>query len=202
MSALGGWLRRVWFGSPAPAVPDTPNVEAVTHDEALKNADDAWALLSLVNEWVKHAEAKLGVVLAFVGVMAAGLIAIASDTARPTQTVMIMELITALLILSSAVLAALGLLPRFKGQPEAARMNPLFYGDVAKHFKNRPDEYLTHLSEVLQSRNELAQQIIRQVFANSSVAHAKYVWANRAILVGALGLVALFVLAALQVLSC
>jgi len=178
------------------ARPDPSTAVAAAGSTDVTSTQDAWAVLSLVNEWVKHSEAKLGVVLAFVGVMAAGLITIAADIPCPSLVILCIEGAAAVLILASAVLASLGLLPRFKGQSEEAQMNPLFYGDVANHFKGKSEEYVTALSGVIGSQDALIRQIARQVHANADVASRKYLWANRSILVGMLGLVCLFVLAA------
>ena len=43
------------------------------------NPDHAWKLLGLVNEWIRHSDAKAGVTLAFTGVLGAMAFNLAKD---------------------------------------------------------------------------------------------------------------------------
>ncbi len=154
------------------------------------SAEDAWAALLLVNDWIKHAEAKLGVVLALVGVLAAGLIALVTVVEIPSGLLLTFALIAALLITASAVCATIGLLPKFRAQKDGSDLNPLFYADVAKHFAEREPVYVQNFKALLADHDALVFQLARQVWANSAVAARKYRWANRATLIGAAALLA------------
>lgn len=182
--ALLDWLRRTWTspeptGSPPGASPSTPDAATAT---------EAWNVLTNVNEWVKHAETKLGVVLAFLGVLAAGLITLVLEVGRGSTLLLVLEGISGLLLLLAAGCASLGLLPQYAHEPDHAKLNPLYYGDVRRHFADKPDEYAGHLRAALDNPQVITDHLARQIVANSGVAVRKYTWANRAILLGFLSL--------------
>lgn len=149
---------------------------------------EAWSVLINVNEWVKHAETKLGVVLAFLGVLAAGLITLVIEVARGSTLMMVLEVVSGLLLLVAVGCASLGLLPQFASEPDEAKLNPLYYGDVRQHFGGKPDEYAAHLRAALSDPQTVTDHLARQIVANSGVAVRKYTWSNRAILLGFLSL--------------
>lgn len=159
------------------------------------SADDAWAVLLLVNDWIKHAEAKLGVIFALVGLLAAGLIALVTDVEEPNSALLSASLISGMLIVFSAICATMGLLPKFRAQKNAHDVNLLFYGDVAAHFQGRGKElaYVKELEAVLADHDTLSRQIARQAWVNSAVAARKYKWANWAILSGAVAVLSALV---------
>lgn len=160
---------------------------------ASASTEDAWATLLLVNDWIKHAEAKLGVIFALVGVLAAGLTALVTDVDEPNGTLLTLALISALLIVASAICVMIGLLPRFRRQKEPRDLNPLYFGDVAGHFAQDERRFTQRFEALLEDHDALRLHIARQVWMNSTVAARKHMWANRAILIGALAV--LFALA-------
>lgn len=162
---------------------------------------EAWSVLTNVNEWVKHAETKLGVVLAFLGVLAAGLITLAIEVGRGSTTMIVLESVSGLLLLVAAGCASLGLLPQFAHEPDEAKLNPLYYGDVRQHFVGKPDEYGAYLRAALSDPKAVTDHIARQIVANSEVAVRKYTWSNRAILLGFLALLSTVTLVVGLVLS-
>lgn len=153
-----------------------------------KTATEAWGVLTNVNEWVKHAETKLGVVLAFLGVLAAGLITLVIEVGRGSTLMLALEGVSGLLLLLAAGCASLGLLPQFAHEPDHDKLNPLYYGDIRRHFAGKPEEYAAHIREALSSPPTVTDHLARQIVANSEVAVRKYTWANRAILLGFLSL--------------
>lgn len=182
--ALLDWLRRTWTSSGTVSTPPSP-----PHGEPDETMDsDAWTVLSNVNEWVKHAETKLGVVLAFLGVLAAGLITLAIEVGRPSLVMAILEGIAGGLLLLGMGCASMGLLPQFVHESEETKMNPLYYGDVRRHFAAEPAKYAAHLRSALSGPQVMTDHVAHQIVANSKVAVRKYTWANRAILIGYLSL--------------
>lgn len=182
--ALLDWLRRIWT-SPAPT--STPSGASASDPDAA-TVTEAWTVLTNVNEWVKHAETKLGVVLAFLGVLAAGLITLVIEAGSPSVAMLWIEGLTGLLLLLAAGAATLGLLPQFAHEPDQTKLNPLYYGDVHRHFAGQPDQYAAHLRGALADPNTVTEHLARQIVANSGVAVRKYTWANRAIFLGFLSL--------------
>ncbi|MFL0580874.1 Pycsar system effector family protein [Dietzia sp. 179-F 9C3 NHS] len=154
-----------------------------------------------VNEWVKHAETKLGVVLAFLGVLAAGLITLVIEVGRGSALMLLLEGLSGLLLLLAAGCASLGLLPQFAHESNHAKLNPLYYGDIRKHFAGKHEEYAAHLREALSSPPAFTDHLARQIVANSEVAVRKYTWANRAIFLGFLSLLSTVAVVVGQALS-
>ncbi|WP_353082497.1 MULTISPECIES: Pycsar system effector family protein [Tessaracoccus] len=180
------WLRRTWT-SPVPES-SPPAASTSTGAPDPKTATEAWGVLTNVNEWVKHAETKLGVVLAFLGVLAAGLITLVIEVGRGSALMLALEGVSGLLLLLATGCASLGLLPQFAHEPDHAKLNPLYYGDIRRHFAGKPEEYAAHLREALSSPPAVTDHLARQIVANSEVAVRKYTWANRAIFLGFLSL--------------
>lgn len=181
------WLRTVWFGPSNALTADTPPHQGNTSPG---DAREAWNLLTLVNKWVNHAEVKLGVVLAFLGVLAAALVALVMEAQSPSHLMLALEGVAGVFLLLAAGSASLGLLPQFKHESDAACMNPLYYSDIAHHFSGKEDEYVGHLGDTLSDPATLLRHIARQTLANSVVASRKYIWVNRAVLLGLVALVA------------
>lgn len=153
--------------------------------------EHAWSHLLLVNDWVKHAEAKLGVTLAFVGVLTAALVALIIESGNPqteSWLMFILECASALMLLGSSLCTALGLLPRFAPQSDIDQANLLFFGDTANYFQRYGTRYREQLVDLLRDESSLVQEIIRQSHVNSNVAARKYKWANRAIFTGMLSM--------------
>ena len=115
------WLRRVWFLPSA----DSTAVVSNARDDAPVDPEDAWKVLSNVNEWVKHAEAKLGVALAFLGVLAAGLITLVIEVGRPSTAMLWIEGVAGALLVLASSAASLGLLPQFVHERDENKANPI-----------------------------------------------------------------------------
>lgn len=182
--ALLDWLRRTWTSPPPASTPTPPSPSQTDQTTVI----EAWSVLSNVNEWVKHAETKLGVVLAFLGVLAAGLITLVIEVGRPSLLMAIFEGVAGALLLLGMGCASMGLLPQYEHESDESKMNPLYYGDVRRHFVAKPEEYAAHLKTALSGPQAITEHVARQIVANSKVAVRKYTWANRAILVGFLSL--------------
>lgn len=191
-----GYLRQRWA---------TNTQDSVRSDLAADQVEHAWNHLSLVSDWVKHAEAKLGVVLAFVGVLAAALVTLTAEIAAEPKAISCLMLLlvggAAILLLASSICAAKGLLPKFRAQGDITRANLLFYGDVAHYHRGDEKEYTGQLASLLGEPSQLTEQIARQAHANSLVAARKYLWANRSIFTGLIALLLVMAVGAGHALS-
>ncbi|MGP9615188.1 Pycsar system effector family protein [Brachybacterium sp. AOP42-B2-9] len=162
-------------------VPELPAHPAVP---SINRVAEAWRVLGLVNGWVVHAEAKLGVSLALMGALFAGLIAMAASFNQPSATILALEAVAVVFLVAGVVCASIGILPSY-GKSEAGN-NPIYYRDIdaldnAKIYAQRfevattdPDSVLPHLTQ--------------QIYAVSKTAVRKYHWAHRGILLGVLAL--------------
>lgn len=173
------WLSRIWLTPSARVAPETPPTE----DDVPLEPHTVWSVFVNVNEWVKHAETKLGVVLAFLGVLAAGLITLVIEVGRPSIPMLWIEALTGAFLLLAAGAATLGLLPQFAHERDESKANPLYYGDVHRHLGGQED-YADHLRATLRDEDRVVNELARQIVANSAVAVRKYTWANRAIFLG------------------
>lgn len=167
--------------------------------------DQAWKALGLVNDWVRHAEAKLGLTVAAAGVTAGVLLNLVKDRHEPGGLLLIFAFLCGLSALLAGVCAMLGLLPRLSVLPKRKKakastdeeaeadvvvVNPLYFHDIATKYGDDVPSY-QQLFQALTSRpEELVSHIAHQVHANSVVALRKYRWADRA--VKALGADAIF----------
>lgn len=74
--------------------------------------DQAWKALSLVNDWIRHAETKVAATLAATGVSAGILFTIWRDWSDPSWLAVIVGYFSALALLAAGWACAMGLLPR------------------------------------------------------------------------------------------
>ena len=113
------WSRRQSDAAPVTAVPAPVNVET------------GWRILSIVNDWTKHAEGKAVAVLASSGVLGSLLYTLVKGTDRLPTAVVFTASVSASLLLLAATCAGIALRPRLRtaGQPT----NPLYYDNVARH---------------------------------------------------------------------
>lgn len=166
--------------------------------------EHAWRALTLVNDWLRHAEAKLGVSLGVAGVSGGVLFSLVQDRTR-TVTFDVAAVICTLGILIAGVCAVVGLYPvlgqdRRMPKPEDA-VNPLFFHDIARAYREDAPSYGAVLHTLTTSPDDLVRHIAQQVHANAVVAQRKYRWANwsmRAVFVTLLALGGVAAVTAMQ----
>lgn len=146
--------------------------------------EEAWRVLNLVNSWVFHAEAKLGVTLAYLGALFAGLIAMLASFEQPSGVILGISVVAVLFLVTGVVFAAGGLLPRFGKSKEGRNISyykdisGMEYGEYERTFRTSVvgDGILPYLTQ--------------QIRAISEVAVRKYWFAHAAITCGVLALIA------------
>ncbi|MBK6871325.1 MAG: hypothetical protein IPG94_08045 [Kineosporiaceae bacterium] len=145
--------------------------------------DQAWKALSLVNDWVKHAETKLGVTLAATGVTGGVLFNLVKDRGHASAIFNLSAAVCGVAIFVAGVCAMAGLYPRLRLQqthpPDTA--NPLFFHDVARAYQGDSPSYAAVLHTLTTNRDDLVRHLSQQIHANATVAQRKYRWADRAI---------------------
>lgn len=176
------WLRRP-ASAPAPDSPPPPD------------PDQAWKALSLVNEWLRHAEAKLGVIVAAAGVSGGVLFNLVKDHTDRSIAFKIATAICAAAVLVAGVSAMAGLYPVVRvgrvRRSGGESVNPLFFHDIARSYRGDAPRYGAILGTLTTNPDDLVRHIGQQVHANATVAQRKYRWANwaiRALLVDVLAL--------------
>jgi hypothetical protein len=166
-------------------VPPTPDPE------------HAWKALSLVNDWVKHAETKLGVVLAATGVSGGVLFNLVKDRNHTSYAFRIAAVVCCTAVLVAGICAVIGLYPvvRLRDRTTEETANPLFFHDIARAYKGDAPSFGSVLHTLTTNPVDLVRHLSQQIHANATVAQRKYRWANRAIRALLLDLVALGALA-------
>lgn len=153
--------------------------------------DQAWKVLTLVNDWVKHAETKIAATLAASGVAAGVLFNLVKDQHERSLWLNLTAATCTVLILLAGVLAGIALRPRLRikrGQPEAPT-SPLYFGHVARRYEgDAAAGYPAALTALTVDPDWLTEEIARQVHANATVAHRKHRLGQAAILMLLLGL--------------
>jgi hypothetical protein len=145
--------------------------------------EQAWKALSLVDEWVKHAEAKLGVVLAATAASGGILFNLVRDRSHASVAFDVAAVVCGASVLAAGACAMIGLYPRVRLRrgKAADTVNPLFFHDVARAYNGDAPSYSAVLHTLTTNADDLVRHLGQQIHANATVAHRKYVWANRAI---------------------
>lgn len=132
---------------------------------------DLWSQLENVSGWIRHADAKLATLIAFVGLAGGGLYVTAQGKA-PVWIIMVAAA-AGLGLVISGLLAFAGLLPRRPYSPSSTR-DRIYYRAIANDYTG-PDAYARDL---LSARSDLRANLARQIYANSCVADRKFVLAT------------------------
>ena len=144
--------------------------------------DHAWRLLSLVNEWIRHSDAKAGVTLAFAGVLATMLFNLVGTYNKRTILFDVLVVVAVFLLVLTAGLCTWTLTPRLKdadAEPEA--ISRIFFGSIARNFKGARQQYRDALATLTIDPHKLVKDIADQIHANSKIATVKALAAKRAI---------------------
>ena len=176
--------------SPSPSHPDEP-----APAEPRSDPDQAWKALGLVNDWIRHAEAKTAATLAAAGVTGGVLYNLVRDLKQPSIWLSIVASLSGLTVVVTALAAIFALIPRLtirnrrpsppSNDDEAPSEDPsslLFFSHIARDYKtDAAPTYAEVLKVLTNDRERLTEQIGRQVHANAHVAQRKYRYANIAI---------------------
>jgi hypothetical protein len=158
--------------------------------------DDAWRTLSLVVEWVKHAETKAVATLASTGVVAGLLYTLVSQANEPGVAFAVLASATAAAVVVAAVGAGVALRPRPSVGPVPVSL--LYYQGIANRFPGDTDAYARAFTELIANRPAMLTELAGQIWANATVASRKYRAVNTAVTTLMLALVLLAVTAALR----
>lgn len=144
--------------------------------------DRIWRTLELVNEWIRHAEAKAGATLAGTIAVAAGLFALWQASPPVWRWWLVASAALAIVaFLVAAWLSIASLVPRLRVAPsKEGTPNPLYFNDIAA-WSDGQATYLSEMMTISARPERLATELARQVWANSNVASRKFRWANRAV---------------------
>lgn len=154
----------------APVTPPSPN------------PDHAWKLLSLVNEWIRHSDAKAGVTLAFTGALGAMVFNLVSGVENRTLAFDVIVVAACVLLVVTAGLCGWTLTPRVNDKdadPES--INRLYFASISHHFKGERPRYSEVLSTLTAEPHELIKDLTDQIHSNAKIATLKAMYAKWAI---------------------
>jgi hypothetical protein len=155
---------------------------------SLPQPDQAWKALSITNEWIRHADTKTGVTLAFVGATSTVLFNLVKDEQSWTCALVVAVVLCAAALVTAAAFACSALFPRTKrrarkGTPaDEEAVNLLFFGDIVGHYTKDLPSYTQVLSLLTGDPARLTRQIAGQIHENAHIATAKFKHVNRAIM--------------------
>lgn len=133
--------------------------------------DAAWRTLSLVKDWVRHAEAKASFIFVADGAVGTLLYNLATGRAEYGKVLQACIALCGVTVFASGLMAAASLWPRLhrRGTPT----NALYFDHIAR---GEPDAstYVQRLQSILADDDRLLMQIAAQVWANSRVARRKF----------------------------
>lgn len=160
--------------------------------------DHAWKTLALMNEWIRHSDAKAGVTLAFTGVLATMTFNLAKGFTQRGTLFDVLVAVGCLLLLLAVLLCGWTLAPRVKDKDaDREAINRLFFASIDHNFRGERKRYGKVLSALTADASELTKDLADQIHANARIATLKansVKWAIRCallagIVVGALALI-------------
>jgi hypothetical protein len=156
--------------------------------------EQAWKALTLVNDWIKHAEAKTGAVLAATGASAILLFNLLRASTATNVLVYILAAVAVASTVVGGVCALTALYPRLRLRRRRTvrasndPVNPLFFHDIVRSYGTDGPSYAAVLHTLTTSKVDLVKHLSFQIHANAIVAARKYKWSNRAIIALSLNL--------------
>ncbi|KTS09416.1 hypothetical protein RSA3_13385 [Microbacterium testaceum] len=136
----------------------------------------------MVNEWIRHADAKAGVTLAFTGVLATMLFNLVKDFHSRTVCSDVVVIASCILLVVTGGLCAWTLTPRMSDKDtDNLAINRLFYASISKNFKGDRRKYIDVLHTLTADPDELTRDIAHQIHANAEIATTKSKWVKWAI---------------------
>lgn len=173
-------------------------------DSDQPDVDYAWRTLTLINDWIRAADAKIGVTLAAAGAAGVMLFNLVKDwPSSLCWYAYIIPIVCGLAITASVVCSVFAIKPRTSPQSliedDAAPSgpSPFFFGSIATSWKR--DAYIKVLTCTISDPDALVRQIAMQIHINADIAAKKFAWSNRSlgatlVAVVCLGVVAMQVL--------
>lgn len=150
--------------------------------ETVADADHAWKLLSLVNEWIRHADAKATATLAFTGALAALLYNLVKKQTDAGAAFDFFAVITCIALGLALLFCGLTLTPRIKDRdPDPDTINRIFFGSITKHYDGKRPAYRDVLKVLTENPQELIKDLADQIHTNARIATTKTRYAQWAI---------------------
>ena len=138
------------------------------------NLDDSWKQLQQVNEIVRHADAKAGLILTLNGILV-GLVAVRLQSAGffADHTVSAVALVIAVALLTVSIAFDIAaVMPRLFAAGQQSSL--LHFDHVAVEYAGRVSDYIDDFVALSRDPEQLQREIAAQVWANTMVARRKH----------------------------
>ncbi|MBV8992536.1 MAG: hypothetical protein JO287_02280 [Pseudonocardiales bacterium] len=115
----------------------------------------------MVNDWVKHAESKLGVVLAATGISGGVLFNLVKDRSHASYAFNVAAVVCCAAVILASVCTMIGLYPVIRLRREIAdeTVNPIFFHDVARAYKRDVPSYSAVLHTLTTNPDDLVRHL-------------------------------------------
>lgn len=152
--------------------------EEVLAPAEVVNADHAWKALTLIVDWIKHAETKAGATLAASGVMGTALFNLVQNQTDPNWFLAAVAVLCSSSLLLAALFSALALRPRLQGKDEPT--SSIYFHHIARRHERKAGagSYVRAFGDLTSDAEKLVAEIATQVWANAHVARQKYKWGS------------------------
>ena len=159
-------------------------------DPDVASTEEAWRVLLLQLDLVKHAETKAAAALATSGVLGGLLYSLISQNKTGGVLFAVVASATAIAIVTATAAAGVALRPRLFARQRSE--NLLYYSAVARRFGHDADAFGRVFGTLLTDRPAMLSALSGQILANANVATLKFRAVNVAVLIllAALGLLA------------
>lgn len=138
------------------------------------NPDHAWKVLALVNEWIRHSDAKAGVTLAFTGVLGTMTFNLARDFESRSPIFDALVVVACALLVLTGGLCGWTLTPRVNDKDaDRDAINRLFFASISRSFKGKREEYVDVLHTLTADPVQLTRDLADQIHANARIATTK-----------------------------
>lgn len=138
------------------------------------NPDHAWKVLALVNEWIRHSDAKASVTLAFTGVLGTMTFNLARDFESRSPIFDALVVVACALLVLTGGLCGWTLTPRVNDKDaDRDAINRLFFASISRSFKGRREEYVDVLHTLTADPVQLTRDLADQIHANARIATTK-----------------------------
>lgn len=168
------------------------------------NPEECWRVMVLINDWIKHADAKIAGILATAGVAAGVLYSVLQDIESPPMVVTVCGAATSVALIFGIFFAGLALRPRLWTTSPAT--SKIYFEHISRAYpKDRNgsgvNAFVSRLVELASDRGSMAAEVSAQVWALAHIAAAKYRWTNLSMVFVALAIVSLGLTAIMAICS-
>src|SRR4051812_24698837 len=142
------------------------------------NADNAWKTLSIVIDWVRHADAKAAGTIAAAGVVGSALFNLVKDQRDVPLPLAILVVTCSVVAILGGSFAAWSLRPRLWNREKSSSL--IYFSHISRSYKRRDGKggYQAAFLALLANSEDLIHEIASQVWANAHIARQKYRWSN------------------------